>query len=44
VGFRAAREGMYVGFRAAREGMYVGLATLGGWFLLLLYASSVDTP
>jgi uncharacterized membrane protein (UPF0136 family) len=25
-------------WRAAREGMFVGLATLGAWFLLLVYA------
>jgi hypothetical protein len=31
-------------WRGARDGMYVGLATLGAWFLLLLYALGVDTP
>jgi hypothetical protein len=30
--------------RRARDGMFVGLATLGGWFLLLVYALSQDTP
>jgi hypothetical protein len=30
--------------RLAREGMFVGLATLGGWFLVLVYALSRDTP
>jgi hypothetical protein len=30
--------------RLARDGMFVGLATLGGWFLLLVYALSQDTP
>jgi hypothetical protein len=28
----------------ARDGMFVGLATLGGWFLLLVYALGQDTP
>jgi hypothetical protein len=30
--------------RSARDGMFVGLATLGGWFLLLVYALGQDTP
>jgi hypothetical protein len=29
---------------AARDGMFVGLATLGAWFLLLVYALGQDTP
>jgi hypothetical protein len=28
----------------ARDGMFVGLATLGAWFLLLVYALGQDTP
>jgi hypothetical protein len=31
-------------FRVARDGMFVGLATLGAWFLLLMYALAQDTP
>ncbi len=30
--------------RFAREAMFVALATLGGWFLLLVYALGRDTP
>lgn len=30
--------------RLAHEAMFVGLATLGGWFLALMYALSQDTP
>lgn len=30
--------------RLEREAMFVGLATLGAWFLLLVYALSRDTP
>jgi hypothetical protein len=30
--------------RVARDGMFVGLATLGGWFLLFVYALGQDTP
>jgi hypothetical protein len=30
--------------RLAREAMFVGLATLGAWFLLLVYALGRDTP
>lgn len=30
--------------RSARDGMFVGLATLGGWFSLLVYALAQDTP
>jgi hypothetical protein len=46
----AATAAVVIGFvgrrrvRLAREGMVVGLATLGGWFLLLVYALSQDTP
>jgi hypothetical protein len=28
----------------ARDGMFVGLATLGAWFLLVVYALGQDTP
>jgi hypothetical protein len=30
--------------KLARDGMFVGLATLGAWFLLLVYALGQDTP
>lgn len=50
VSLGAAAAAVIVGFalrtrvRLARDGMVVGLATLGAWFLLLLYALSQDTP
>jgi hypothetical protein len=46
----AAAGAVLVGFalrrRAgrARDGVFVGLATLGAWFLLLVYALGQDTP
>jgi hypothetical protein len=46
----AAATAVVLGFplrnrlRAARDGMFVGLATIGGWFLLLVYALGQDTP
>ena len=46
----AAAGAAIVGFalrrrvRFARDGMFVGLATLGAWFLLLVYALAQDTP
>jgi len=36
--------GMRRRIRLAREAMFVGLATLGGWFLVLVYALGQDTP
>ena len=50
VSLGAAAAAVVVGFglrdraRLARDGMFVGLATFGGWFLLLFYALSQDTP
>jgi hypothetical protein len=50
VSLGAAAGAVLLGFalrrraRQAREGMFVGLATLGGWFLLLVYALGQDTP
>jgi hypothetical protein len=30
--------------RLAREAMFVGLATIGAWFLVIVYALGRDTP
>jgi hypothetical protein len=39
VGFALRRR-----VRFAHQGMFLGLATLGGWFLLFVYALGQDTP
>jgi hypothetical protein len=50
VSLGAAATAVIIGFplrtrlRYARDGMFVGLATLGAWFLLLVYALGQDTP
>ena len=50
VSLGAAATAVIIGFplrtrlRHARDGMFVGLATLGAWFLLLVYALAQDTP
>jgi hypothetical protein len=50
VSLAASAAAVIIGFvlrrraRLAHEGMFVGLATLGAWFLLLVYALSQDTP
>ncbi len=46
----AAATAVILGFplrnriRLARDGMFVGLASIGAWFLLVVYALGQDTP